>query len=242
MTWSIHTRLLDTHTDVVGGLAPDSFDKVTRSTIPLLDYWREPAARLDSLTAQLGWPPFSEAELSFERQVPVANGKGKASFTDLMILGDQGAIAIEAKYTEPPYETVAEWLAQGNQANRALVLDGWLARIGEATGTAVARPGVAALPYQLIHRAASACSVASARRAVVYQVFDDKHLQHYQESLRTFAGCLTPSSTLSLGVLLVPARLMPETPRSLNGNALRDGLRGMPVYAFEEASWFATTC
>jgi hypothetical protein len=237
VAWSIDVRPMSTHADVVSHLPDDCFDKVTRSTIPLLDYWREPVDRLQSLGALLGWPAFTAAELLFERQVPVVQGKGKASFTDLMIVGEQSAIAIEAKYTEPPYQSVADWLEQGDAANRARVLGGWLSRIGQVAGTVFGTAAVEALPYQLIHRTASACSMPASRRAVVYQVFNDTHLGYYNDSLRSLAALLGEPATLALAVLHVPATLKPRSEGALAGATLREQLQAASVYVFGDASW-----
>lgn len=81
-----------------------------RSTVPLLVYWANPEDRLRDLCANLGCNPSGPLEFHFEFPVPVQHGVGKPSFTDLKILSPTFAIAIEAKYTEPAYQTVKEWL------------------------------------------------------------------------------------------------------------------------------------
>jgi len=82
-----------------------------RSTVPLLAYWAQPEARFRELCPHLGLDPSGPLEFHFEFPVPVQRGTGKASFTDLMILSPTFAVAIEAKFTEPAYEIVEDWLA-----------------------------------------------------------------------------------------------------------------------------------
>ena len=71
------------------------------------------------LPLNLGEPKFC-----FEYPVPVNGGKGKASMTDLMILADNYAIAIEAKWTEckHKYEVIGDWENSGDAVNHKKVL------------------------------------------------------------------------------------------------------------------------
>lgn len=101
-----------------------------------------------------------------------------ASKSDTMLLAPGFRAAGEGKWTETGhrYETVREWLAKGRSRT---VLDGWVADIA---GAGAIRPGFDRdgfldVPYQLVHRAASACrDVAPGsfiRPAVCYVVFRD---------------------------------------------------------------------
>jgi hypothetical protein len=113
-------------------------------------------------------------------------------------------IAIEAKYTEPMYETVKAWLGQPPAQNRCTVLEGWLDRINKATAASLTMNSLLDLPYQLVHRTASACSTPATHRAVLYQVFDAAHRDRYLDELRKLRA-LAPEARLALGVLLSPA-------------------------------------
>src|SRR5687768_8328858 len=77
-----------------------------RSTVPLLAAWRDFSRSLDELSQALNRSLAEPAQLSFEHAVSVAEGKGKSSFTDLMITTAVEAVALEAKYREPEYATV----------------------------------------------------------------------------------------------------------------------------------------
>jgi hypothetical protein len=60
------------------------------------------------------------------------------------------------------------------------------------------------LPYQLVHRAASACYLDAGHRAVIYQVFDEMHRERYLGELHRLRA-LVKTPALSLAVLSTPA-------------------------------------
>ncbi len=155
---------------------PNQFNSLRRSTVPLLAYWKGEERCLDFLR-QLDIQFPGELTLSFEYEVPVQAGKGAPSCTDLMILGDNVVVAIEAKYTEPDYETVRQWLRKAQADTRRAVLQGWLALINQATGSQLGYSDVLDIAYQAVHRTASACfpmaGEAGVSRFMVYQVFSD---------------------------------------------------------------------
>src|SRR5262249_54659370 len=145
-----------------------------RSTVPLLDYWRQPLLRLEHLSDALKAERLDGSTLCFEYAVSVRGGVGKASYTDLMILAQSSAVAIEAKFKEPPYETVEKWLRQPEEPNRRKVLDGWLELIRSTARVRLDSAVISALPYQLIHRLASVCSVDRPTRYLIYQIFAEE--------------------------------------------------------------------
>ena len=77
-------------------LGADAVASPKRSTVPLVDYWRVPEQRLRDLWEQFGVPGPNHAKMHFEHAVPVQRGRGKSSYTDLMILAEDIAVAIEA--------------------------------------------------------------------------------------------------------------------------------------------------
>jgi hypothetical protein len=145
--------------------------------------------------------PPTDTELHFEYEVPVQAGRGKSSYTDLMILGNDIALAIEAKFTEPRYESVATWLGRAKSPNRADVVDGWIRAIETVTQASIARDAVRELPYQLIHRTASACCVSRRKRCVIYQVFGDSLGRHYADDLEQLVSALRTGDRISFLVL-----------------------------------------
>ena len=162
----------------------DEFKSPFRSTIPLLNLYKVQPSNCFGLIEQSNE---SHAKYIFEFETPVAKGIGRPSCTDLMIEYPNACIAIEAKRTEPAYETVISWL--GDSENRKLVLDGWIEIISNYTGIQFDSKSISDLPYQLIHRVASACSLNKPQTHVVYLGFDlDKtKTKHYSDSLMIFS-------------------------------------------------------
>lgn len=146
------------------------FNSRTRSTVPLLALVKDRPDLLRDLLATCGLEP--DAALHFEYQVQSPRGRGKASHTDLMVIGKTGCMAIEAKWTEPASETVAAWLGSETE-NRREVLNGWLDLIGKAAGRTPAIDEAKAVTYQTVHRAASACHVGPAPQLAYLQFVSD---------------------------------------------------------------------
>ena len=185
-----HGQAVGSFGELVKQLGDNAFASPTRSTVPLLDYWRGPAPRLRDLWERLGVSHLDDAELYFEYNVPVRQGRGKPSYTDLMVLARGVAVAIEAKFTEPRYESVGAWLRRSTSTNRSQVLDGWLEAIEAVLEARIPRDSVVDLPYQLVHRTASVCCADRPRRFVVYQVFGEMVGRHYSDDLRRFASLI----------------------------------------------------
>ena len=155
------------------------------------------------MAARFGLPSSwsDRVDLHFEYAVPVQRGRGKPSYTDLMILGDDVAVAIEAKFTEPRYESVGTWLGLKQTSNRADVLDGWIRAIEAVTEAAVDRDIVGELPYQLIHRTASVCCVSRRKRVVAYQVFGHSPEPYYAQDLERFASAMVARDHISFFIV-----------------------------------------
>jgi len=209
---------------LVASYAPKELASPKRSTVPLLAYWAHPEARLRDLCANLGFDPSGPLEFHFEFPVPVQHGVGKASFTDLMVLSPGFAVALEAKYTEPEYETVKDWLGNPQQSNRIAVLDGWIKLIEKGTGVRLSALELGSHPYQLVHRTASACLPPAAQRWVVYQLFSDTRLSYYQKHLSALYHLLRGQTKLAFGLLLSPPEVSAEYVRlaSLWASGQRD--------------------
>jgi hypothetical protein len=205
-------RLRTTHVadfpKLVEEYKPAELASPRRSTVPLLAFWAHAASRFRELAPHIGLDPSDPVEFCFEFPVPVQEGKGKDSFTDLMILSSSFAVVIEAKYTEPEYETVEKWLSRPGRENRERVLGGWLSLIHRATGVHLEAAEVAKHPYQLIHRTASACSPPVKRRWVIYQVFSkaETDRSYYLDHLSGVYRLLRGQESLSFGILLSPLK------------------------------------
>ena len=185
------------------------FDSPTRSTIPLLEYWRVPEQRIRELTNALSLPLPRGVRLDFEHRVYPQRGKGKASHTDLMVITPEFAIAIEAKWTEPRYENVGSW--RGGSRNRRKVLRGWLDLLERRGAGPILKRDVRELPYQMVHRAASACHVEGvSNRWLVYLVFEatSDSQSEYLTDLNGLREALGPES--SLGIAYAECQIEPS--------------------------------
>ena len=198
---TVHGNEVHSFEELVGRIGPDAVASPRRSTVPLVDYWRVPEQRLRDFWEQLRVRQPGDTDMHFEHEVPVQRGRGKSSFTDLMIFADDIAVAIEAKFTEPRYESVAAWLGEVPTTNRVDVLEGWLCAIEAATEASIQRDAVRDIPYQLIHRTASVCCVGRPKRLVVYQVFGDSPADYYAEDLGRFAAAIAAPERISFVVL-----------------------------------------
>ena len=170
--WAFKRRALAGHDALIDGYPDKEFCSPWRSTIPLVEFWRAPEKRVRELSGALGLVVPTSIRLGFEHTVSPPLGRGKASHTDVMVTSPQFAIAIEAKWTEPRPEAVGEWL--GDSTNRAEVLRGWCGLLQQRTSDRIDADDLATLPYQMVHRAASACDEASPESScwLVYLVFN----------------------------------------------------------------------
>ena len=197
--WAFKGEGVADHASLLGQYAHSEFDSPTRSTIPLLAFWRSPEHRIEELTAALALPVPRSVRLDFEHLVSPPRGKGTESHTDLMALSPQHAIAIEAKWTEPRCQTVRSWL--GNSPNRKEVLHGWCDLLGRRGADPIPQEGLHELPYQMVHRAASACHADDASRCcLVYMVFEPTpgKRSEYLADLARLRDVLGPRSSLAI--------------------------------------------
>lgn len=185
-----------------------------RSTAMLLAYWRHYEHRLPHFCGALGFnlaPPVEE-HLRFEHQFSPPAGQGRASCTDLLIEVPGLAMAVEAKRTEPEYESVREWLREPPEPNRQAVLNGWLRTINNATAANLNMECVMNVTYQLIHRTASACSRNAQSYAVAYHCFNPTPpmLAEYQQQIATLATLLNNPARITFVLCNSSATLTPD--------------------------------
>lgn len=169
--WTFERRVLAGHAALIDAYSDREFDSPRRSTIPLVEFWRSPEERMRELGSALDLDVPASVRLGFEHTVSPPRGRGKASHTDLMVTSSHFVIAIEAKWTEPRYQVVGDWL--NGSTNRVEVLRGWCDLLQRRTVNPIDADNLTALPYQIVHRAASACHEANAGSTcwLVYMVF-----------------------------------------------------------------------
>ena len=166
----------------------DEFMSPYRSTITLIELFFHNEKEMNKII-----PNYKSYNCSFEYETPVVRGIGKASCTDLMIYNNEKAFCIEAKRTEPVYENVIEWLKRGNVENKKLVLSGWLELINSKCETKLTQDDISKMPYQMIHRFASACKIGQNMKTDNIHLFyfffggNDKSIMSYKEYLLKLA-------------------------------------------------------
>ena len=156
---------INSFNDILQKYSKNEFNSPYRSTIPLLvlfnsEHWDNFGLITNASKKNIKY--------TFECETPVKKGIGRPSCTDLMIENQDICIAVEAKRSEPPYESVGKW--RGNSENKKLVLEGWLEIIGDKINSKIDDTLSNDLPYQLIHRVASACSKNKVFTHVIYLV------------------------------------------------------------------------
>lgn len=153
-----------------------AFASPFRSTVPLIALVKD------------NWPLFSqisvacgsgdEPSVHFEYCVHVPGARGNPSQTDAMLIAGDTAIAIEAKWTEPRYETVAQRLkgrveklareepprSTDHERDQTAVVNGWLSLLQRQCGREISIAEMSDVVYQIVHRAASACALSRAPR------------------------------------------------------------------------------
>ena len=203
--------------DLIGRYEASEFQSPFRSTIPLLALIKDSGSALESLLDDLGVG--INPKFVFEHQVETRGGRGKSSHTDLMITSVDRAWAVEAKWTEPRYPTVKEWIDESERAgnpeearrkrrNREAVANGWLEYISARGITAPNLEACHQIVYQMLHRAASACATGS-KPALVYVVFihSTAELPHdgfYADDLKTFHALLGHPAAFPFYLARVP--------------------------------------
>lgn len=193
-------------TELINKYNPSEIDSPRRSTVHLLVFWKDTQKRIEQLFFDLNLNKPNNVTACFEYRTPIQKGSGKPSYTDLMLIADDQVMAVEAKYTEPEYEKVKEWLGNPSSPNRQDVLSGWVELIQKTIGMDINEHFIMDMPYQMIHRTASACYPKASNRAVVYQYFgNDRNMEgYYKNELTKMSKVLGEPDILKLCLLIRP--------------------------------------
>jgi hypothetical protein len=233
---------LNTFRDLVNALPDTEFPHLGRSTVPLLAWWNY-ASGLSTLADAIGLS-LDDGEAWFEYPVSpscrTCGGRGKSSFTDLMLRLRQNVLAIEAKHNESLYETVAKWLGEPPSENKQRVLRHWVqCCIDPAVDPAQCNH----LVYQMVHRTASACHAARHGETphVVHLLFGSAHVKEYVQAVASLAKAVDSSRRIRFLVVNVPLDNGPEFDavadehRRLGADAIREALvESRQIFAFGE--------
>jgi hypothetical protein len=222
----------------------DEFASPTRSTVPLLSLVLHGTETWRQILREVGMPE-RETAVHLEYKVRSPAGRGNASHTDAMLIAGSQACAIEAKWTEPAYATVRDWLGADASLNRQAFLNGWLSLLQPHATREMSLSSVANLTYQTLHRAASACA-AGGKPTLAYLAFTPgphggpAESSHLRDSLEQLAAALGSGASLSLWLIEVETRptaafeQISRLPKGdpLTGAEVRAALQGSPLFEF----------
>lgn len=179
------------------------------SSLPLADFWHPErnTHQKEDLFRRIGVSTLNKqiADYCFEYPTPAyknrESGKtlaySKSSMTDLMILFKEGVrITIEAKYTEYVKEEeytpiLSDWYNKAD--HRKAIIQCWIDYIkrygcGAISSAEELLNSSPELPYQFLHRTASACFICK-QPILVYQLFYDNDLSSVNK-MKTFERLL----------------------------------------------------
>lgn len=182
------------------------------SSIPLAEFWHPRNESIQkTLLSFIGFKDFGTSEKIFEYATHAyKEGFSGAkvqysgpSMTDLMIIGKTQRITIEAKYTEyqkdaQPYSpSIGIWIEEHSRNNNLkYILNSWRRYIGlEEYSNLTDAANDKNIPYQFLHRAASACfNPEGKEKILLYQLFFDPttiiKLDEFEHNLSKWAKAL----------------------------------------------------
>lgn len=247
--------------DLLSHFRGKALQSPTRSTVPLLDMALNVPTQLLSIVDECGAEPNSD--FRFEYEVRSGSETARPSQTDLMVLGRSSALAVEAKWTEPVYESVATRLKRrtkdrkDDQSEQAKALDrahqeaevgAWLARLQPLAAEPLTTVSMADVVYQMIHRAASALATGLSP-SLLYLHFHDAEIRQgaTADQYKTDLGRLYRKLGRPLGFSFYVATQpieRTEVFRSIEGLskthsstciAVREALKAGPLFTFGTA-------
>jgi hypothetical protein len=219
-----------------------------RSTVPLLSLIEHSQPAWHALLGELKAP--AGGTIHFEYCVPSPKVDGNPSQTDALLTSDTTVWAIEAKWTEPRYETVAKRIArpEADGTDARATAAGWLTYLQPFATRELRVEDALGLVYQVVHRAASACFVASAKQLrphLVYLHFHPSLLassattEQYISDLRDLKAAMGTTDDMSFTVVEMPLEPTPAF-EAIKGLDKRDrGSAGKVKEALCSAALFA---
>lgn len=210
------------------------FKSKTRSTVPMLDLLIHSREVFDAIIREIGFP--ATHDMSLEYTAGPFGGRGKASYTDVMLTSRDESLAIEAKWTESMYETVQKWLGAGSE-NKRKVRDGWIARLGQTDSTPFD-----SVIYQMLHRAASAAH-AGTKPQLAYFLFKssdprsataDAITAELEQLWKLLGDKKFPFDVVEIGLQPLPLfEALPNAKDDDTDDAVRAALQGSaPLFTF----------
>jgi hypothetical protein len=156
-----------------------------RSTVPLLSLVEHSQPEWQSLLEL--WSVPKSSAVHFEYCVASPKLGGNPSKTDALLMSDSTVCAVEAKWTEPRYPTVAKRISkpESDGADPKQTVDGWLKYIQPFAKEELRVDDFLNVVYQVLHRAASACAVATVRQCPPELVYLHFHPSPLRSSATT---------------------------------------------------------
>lgn len=184
-----------------------AFTSLTRSTLPLLSYWRDPAYRLRGLLPRFGSSFNDSSTFTFEATVHPGVPRASPSQSDAIYASETLRLAIEAKWSEIEKETVDKWRAGVKQADA--VLRAWASMLRPFILSPLEVEAALPLLYQALHRSASACYGKPPAAGVLYQHFRTGSTPKYhslEAALARFFEAIRPLDNFKLVLQVVNMR------------------------------------
>jgi hypothetical protein len=183
-----------------------------RSTVPLLSLVQyNPREWCSLLSAS---EAIQDAPVCFEYRVAAPNVGGTPSHTDAVVMSDTTAWAVEAKWTESRYETVTEYFRNNKTVTPPrVIVSSWLEHFKPYTTHELRFDDFQDVVYQVLHRAASACAIATKQKRrpeLVYLHFHPSPLKStattelYVSDLAKLYDCLGSPAGLTFRVVEMP--------------------------------------
>ncbi len=237
---------IDNYAQALAEYSPKDLKSPFKPIVPLLSVLKDRYDILEGIMDGLGMDKACEHHLEYT--VEPRQGNGKASYTDLMLRYKDSSLALEAKWTEPRYETVTQWLLKvGESPNSHLVIQGWLKQLQKQATIPLVEENFPDAVYQMVYHAAAAC-YQSARPRLAYVLFTpdptgtSSTVDQYLADLRYFHGLLGDPENfkfhvIQIGLAPTPAfAAISELPKGLvaTANAVRASLKAEPLFEFGE--------
>jgi hypothetical protein len=226
-----------------------------RSTVPLLSLVHHHPAEWHSLLSRLGVSEVTRTH--FEYAVASAKLGGNPSQTDAMLFSQSLVCGIEAKWTEPRYESVRARLArpESDGGDPSITVEGWVRHLRPYGHGDLKVDEVEDVVYQVLHRAASIGATATAHRlrpALVYLHFHPSPLKSsattegYVEDLRRLRCAMGEATSFAMQVVEMPIEALPafEAIQNLDKRApssaakVRSAICAAPLFVFGEPRLF----
>ena len=213
-----------------------SINSIKTSSIPLSQLWKKTETILRDLSKNIKMH-LSDVNIFFEFPTK-SYGSNKASMSDVMIITDDVKIAVEGKYTEydySPYEKIKNWFEKGARSNnRNEVLNHWKKIIEAYSDLDMER--FEELPYQFLHRTASACFENPKKAIVLYQIFWDSESQKidtFLDELKDSVRIINPRENLEYYVEKVEVKSIEFQDKDLAFQKLKEE----DIFNFGKIEW-----